>query len=277
MTSKATRYILKYFYFAINILSVIFFITCDYKKKTVRKSNFRSVLLIFWSIFFFYVSINEWVSIPESEIAKGSVFINAKIIEFVASVVTMTLITLVQLRNAKMNREFFELAMKVYDNTKLNYELFEDSIGYQIILVAVVSEIGLYFMCFHQFKNGIEQGESFLPLDLSKNVIFKSLISCFPFELVTRYCIALTFFVDFIRKVIQKLNSSLEESLSRIRSSKDSEDCCTVIQQTDQWITMILKMIRNYENNFAFIILVFQCIAFISGVSQVNSILIIYQ
>lgn len=277
MTSKTTKWILKYFYFSINSLSVIFFLTCDFKKMTVRKSNVKSVILAFWSIFFFYVSIKEWFNIPESELAqKGSVSLNARIIEFTASVCTMTLVTIVQFRNSRKNREFVELMMKVYENMKINYELFEDSIGYQITIVGIVSDFGLYFICLNRLRYGINRGESYLALDISENLIWKSLISCFPFELVTRYCIALTFFIDFTRKVIRKLNSSLEESIERIKSSKDSDDCCAVIQQTDQWITMIQKIIKSYETNFAFLILVFQCIAFISGVSQVNEILFNY-
>lgn len=270
MKSKVSRYILKYFYFTVMNLSVIFSMKCDFQNLTVQKSYYRSITLLFWSSFFFFVSYKEWNEASSAELQKdGQVFLNTKIIEFAAEATAIILVTIMQFRNSKLNRAFVKLLMKVYEKTSISYDLFEDSIGYHITIVAIISELGLWFLVAKNLIQGVQIGRSFLPLDFSENVIGRSLIASFPYEMMTRFCIVLAFAIDYTRKVVKKLNVSLEQSLERISITKDSEDCCSVIQQTDQWITMIMRIIKRYEKNFAFIILVFQCIAFISGVSQV--------
>lgn len=270
MTSKVTRYILKYFYFTVMNLSVIFSMKCDFHNLTVKKSYYRSIFLLFWASFYFFVSYKEWNEASSAVLQKdGQVFLNTKIIEFSAEATAVILVTFMQYRNSKLNRAFVKLLLKVYENTNISYNLFDDSIGYQITIVAIISEFGLWFLIVKNLIEGVQMGRSFLPLDFSENVIGRSLIASFPYEIMTRFCIVLAFAIDYTRKVVKKLNDSLEKSLGRISLTKDSDDCCSVIQQTDQWITMIMKIIKRYEKNFAFIILVFQCIAFISGVSQV--------
>lgn len=242
--------------------------TLNIKCLKVKRSYVKSVVLVFWSTFFFFVAYTEWNEASEDESLKdGRIILNARIIEFAASAAAVILVNLMQFKNTRENLEFAELLFKVYEKTNLTYDLFEDSLGYQFTVVAIISEIGLYFAIISRLSSA--KAESFLPLDMSKNIIGRSLIETFPFELATRYCVLLTFLVDFVRKLVGKLNIILSESLERIKITKDSEDCRDVIQKTDQWISMIVNIIRNYEKNFAFIILAFQCIAFISGVSQV--------
>lgn len=271
MTSKATLRILKYFNFGLNITS-LFMVSCNFKKFTVKNSNLKCFYMSFFTIYYVLITLYKFVNIKEYARVhyhqEGAVFINTMIVETVASIIMVVLTAHQQIVKRKMNKSFFELLMKSYKASDMNYELFDGSLGYQMAVVGFISDFGIFFILWSHLRLSIRNDEDFITLNVLKNPIFSSLFISFHYEIVTRYSIALSFFVDLIRKLVKELNKSLEESLQSIEISKDSERCIFVMRRTCQWYSTISSIVRSFEKNFAFVILLFQCLSFLIGLNQ---------
>lgn len=276
MTSKGTKFILKYFKFNLS-LSSLFFLSFNFKKHTVKVSNLRCFAFVTFSFYYFGLVLIRFVDL-EAYVEKfyhqknSVVFINTMFVENIASMLTVMLVTHQQFVKRQKNQEFFTLLMRSFKASELNYELFDDSLGWQMTVIAFIADFGLFYLTSTHIYNGSNGGGNLVSLNPYKNIIMMSICHALQYEIVTRFSIALSFFVDLMRKIVMKLNFSLEEALKKIENLHDSDECISVIRQTCQWYSTVLRLKRSYEENFAFIILVFQCISFLIGLNQARII-----
>lgn len=273
MTSKFTRRFLKYFHYS-NIISGFVIVNCDFTKRKVTKSFAKLFYSTLWLTFFV---LNYKYACERSCEGFQTIYFSE---ETIASTVSLEIavtygmviaIMLIQFSNIKISTEFIQKLFKLSSKSDdFYYDLSDDSIRRQMFFVATFGEVACWYIYFlnllYAYKNGVEKMLSPNPFD---NSILNVCLVVLPMSVVGRFSISVSFFIDFIRKLVEMLNRKIEIALKLASSHGDISSFDTQVQEIRLLYAETLETIKLFEQNYSWIVIILQCICLIVGINQV--------
>lgn len=275
MRSKWTRRFLKYFHYS-NIISGFVVLNCDFTRRKVTKSFLKLFYSTLWLIFFV---VNYKYASALSYEGFQTIFFSEETIASTVSIeiaVTYSMviaIMLIQFSNIKISTEFLQKLFKLSGKSgDFHYDLFDDKIRRQMVFIATFGEVASWYIYFlnllYAYKNGVEKMMSPNPFD---NSILNVCLVVLPISVVGRFSITISFFIDFIRKLVEMLNRKIENALKLASSHGDNSSLDKQVQEIRLLYAETLEMIKLFERNYSWIIVILQCVCLIVGIDQVSN------
>lgn len=273
MPRRLTRWILKYFHYS-NIISGFVLVKCDFERKRVSRSWGLTFYCCLWAVFFVYnfnyASVQSYDGFHEIYFAEETVA-STIIIEVAVTYLMVIAVIVIQMRNIGISMTFYTKLLKLSNQFEsFNYDLFDDAVRRQTVCVAIFGEVGVWYLFFYNlfgsYKNGAEKLFNVNPLD---NSILNVTLVVLPITVVGRYSMSISLFIDFTRKLVEKLNEKIEKTLKLTTNMTNASLLDREVQEIQLLYAQTLEVIRLFETNFGWIIVILQCVCMIVGINQV--------
>lgn len=264
---------MKFFHF-LNLLFGLVTVKINFREKRVANSPLKIVYSLLWVTLFLGTykevcskSYGGFEEIFFNEMAVGA----TNSIEVLLSFVLVILIALIHVKTLEIPPHLFTALIKLTDSPQFCYDLFGDSLGKQMVLVAIFGEVGIIFMylanIFWMYEDGMKHLWSLNPL---QNSLICVAVLVFPLVVVLHFAIFFVFCIDLIRKFVKMINQKIEEALIIAHKSYDFLKLKQHINEIDKLYDEALTAIKLFEQCYGMIILILQCVCLVVGVNQVN-------
>lgn len=265
MTSKLSRWMLKYFYFT-NVLLGFVVVSVNHRDKRTTLSWLKIIYATFWFIFFatyFLRSCNEtYQGFENIYFDKESKISNTVIIEVAITYVVVLLFALHLIKSHETANQFYSKLLKLTSEKNLTSDP-----PTQLTLLALFGELCLgFFFLFHWVWVSWTSWEISSVVHLVSNCY----LQVFPVALLSRVSLFLAFLVDMIRQLVVILNDEFREALKLSENFENQEKLNKKFDEINRFYSQILEVIKLFEQNFGTVVVILQCECLIVGVNQVK-------
>lgn len=274
MATRFASWLFKYIYYS-NLLSGFVLVGCNFSKKKVEKSMLKMSYALLWRCFFVVNFKNACKA--SYEVFQAIYFSNETVsdtiqLEETVSIVMVILISIVQFKNIGISVELFAELFDISRHEDFKFELFDSNLGKQIGVMALFGDIGvtyLYFMnLFWIYKNGSSDIFSLNPL---KNSVLNGSLVIFPISLVSRLSMFIAFCIVIILKFLEALNRKVQNAVKLANNSQNFSMLHKEMKEIEKLYGKVINVIRLFEENFGWVIVILQCVFLIVGINQVGS------
>lgn len=278
MSSKASRLFFKYFY-GINHLFGFVFVNINLPEKRATTSLWKLLQALLWIILFIinfdYACKRSYDGFEEIYFIEETVS-DTIILEVVVTYVMVILIMFIQFKNIKISLELFTKLLKLTNVDGFVYKAFDNQIGRQMCFFAALNELGIIFL-FVLNLYWMQRKESIFSLHPFRNAIINTGLIVLPVSVVSHFSFFFTFCIDVIRQFVIFLNNKIVEALKHANGIDDFSNLAKEINDIEQIYGTTMNIIKLFERNYGWIIVILQCVCMVIGINQVNYSFFIYQ
>lgn len=266
MTSRFTRFLLKYFYIS-SFMSGLVLVRFNFSKCCVERSYSGTALSVVWNLLFLtnyfrVCHLAGWLHNLEYTLKNT---ITAEIIAFF---IMFTAIIVFQLLTFNSSKIFLTKLLRLIKASEVNYDFLADSFGRQILFVFIFSEanhIFAYLCNISGWFHPNQMGEIFTLNPLNNSLLnnyFMSMPTIFTIRLSTMVVSC----IDVIRRFVQIMNSNIEKTL---KIANNNDKLHSEIDMVIQIYEDITDVIRLFQQNYGPLILILQCYCMFVTINQV--------
>lgn len=270
MAARLSKSFLAYFYHSSAGFGLVF-VSCDFERQTVNKSNIKIVYAILWGLFFvrnFFKVSREVYQGYDASFNNSNTSSYTALLELCVTFVVTLLFIFIQSMNIGSTILYARQLFRIVGVDGFSY-----NIDHQIILMAIFGELTfIYIFVFTLFvsnKSGIEKLFVFNPLD---NSIVKTFLITSNILVISRFSIFLSLSIDICKKFVANINQRIDKALTLARAACNPPGLVVEIGRINQLYDEILFALKLFEQNYGKIILIIQCFVLMIGINQVRSL-----